>query len=237
MAYPDHQSVRPCAVRIFAPPWRVAPPGVGTIPGTHCTWLCSIVLPEVTAGHGVKVSLEPSFGGHNKAQRVLYGSLWRSDPVHGDGWCIAISTARNSPPSTLLPPEIVDLIMNSRRNYRTLQACSLVVNGWAYLNRKNMFRSVVPFTRHGWKKIMPVGDASLQYACHATSGPSIRGSQLAPCQKRNNVLRIHPRCHLSRPHACSTRHWRPRRLWGSRHPRRRRGFRQSWNQQGWMRKS
>ena len=60
----------------------------------------------------------------------------------------------------LLPPEIVDHIVDFVDDRRTLKACSLVAKGWAPRSQVHLFRQVHFRSHRRWKEIMPVGDAS-----------------------------------------------------------------------------
>jgi hypothetical protein len=60
----------------------------------------------------------------------------------------------------LLPPEIVDFIIDFVDNVRTLKACSLVSKSWVARSRVHLFREVVLFTHRRWQKIISVGRAS-----------------------------------------------------------------------------
>jgi hypothetical protein len=60
----------------------------------------------------------------------------------------------------LLPPEIVDFIIDYVDNLRTLKACSLVAKSWVARSRVHLFRDVVLFSHRRWQKIMSVGHAS-----------------------------------------------------------------------------
>ena len=60
----------------------------------------------------------------------------------------------------LLPPEIIDHIIDFVKNHRTLRTCSLVAKSWVHRSRVNLFRDVVLFSHRRWQKAMPVGDAS-----------------------------------------------------------------------------
>ena len=60
----------------------------------------------------------------------------------------------------LLPPEIVDHIIDFVDDNRSLQACSLVAKSWVDRSRVYLFRDVALFSHRQWQKVMPTGITS-----------------------------------------------------------------------------